>query len=328
MRERIEAMKAIWAQAKPKYSGELVKFDEMMQWPKPVQKPHPPIIVGGGFPQGAAPRHRLRRRLDADRRPWRRHAGDAAAVCEMLKAAGRGRVRGAGDAVRRRHERRGAEARPRRRRRARRLWRSAGSPGQGPAAARQGGRPDARRMIVDCHAHVFAHWIGACGHPTRDLHNRYLQRMITRTAASTFRARDRARADTQRAVPRRRCRLERAHRRRFPGRPFRPARVHPRGRRPRHPVHAGRHAGDGGATRADAGADDVCRRRSLPAAGGRRLRGDDGDERLRPASVPRPHDRADACRRGDGGQRARACQGRPCLPRAAAPRSLLQRRIR
>ncbi|MDP1839264.1 MAG: LLM class F420-dependent oxidoreductase, partial [Reyranella sp.] len=53
MRERIEAMKAIWGNAKPKYSGELVKFDEMMQWPKPVQKPHPPIIVGGGFPQGA-----------------------------------------------------------------------------------------------------------------------------------------------------------------------------------------------------------------------------------------------------------------------------------
>ena len=47
MRERIEAMKAIWGSSKPKYSGELVKFDEMMQWPKPVQKPHPPILVGG-----------------------------------------------------------------------------------------------------------------------------------------------------------------------------------------------------------------------------------------------------------------------------------------
>ena len=53
MRERIEAMKEIWARSKPKYEGEMVKFDEMMQWPKPVQKPHPPIIVGGGFPQGA-----------------------------------------------------------------------------------------------------------------------------------------------------------------------------------------------------------------------------------------------------------------------------------
>src|SRR5215467_3916998 len=53
MRECILAMKEIWTQPKTKYSGEFVKFDEMMQWPKPVQKPHPPIIVGGGFPHGA-----------------------------------------------------------------------------------------------------------------------------------------------------------------------------------------------------------------------------------------------------------------------------------
>ena len=52
-------------------------------------------------------------------------------------------------------------------------------------------------MIIDCHAHVFTHWIGPCGHPTRDIHNRYLQRMITRTVASTFRARDGAQADTK-----------------------------------------------------------------------------------------------------------------------------------
>jgi probable F420-dependent oxidoreductase len=53
VRERIEAMKEIWTKSKPKYAGDMVKFDEMMQWPKPVQKPHPPIIVGGGFPHGA-----------------------------------------------------------------------------------------------------------------------------------------------------------------------------------------------------------------------------------------------------------------------------------
>jgi probable F420-dependent oxidoreductase len=53
MRERIMAMKEIWTQSKPKFSGEFVKFDEMMQWPKPVQKPHPPIILGGAFPHAA-----------------------------------------------------------------------------------------------------------------------------------------------------------------------------------------------------------------------------------------------------------------------------------
>jgi probable F420-dependent oxidoreductase len=53
MRERIEAMKTIWLQPKAKFSSEFVNFDEMMQWPKPVQKPHPPIVVGGGFPHAA-----------------------------------------------------------------------------------------------------------------------------------------------------------------------------------------------------------------------------------------------------------------------------------
>ena len=53
MRERIEAMTAIWTQSKPEYHGEFVNFPPMMTWPKPVQKPHPPIIVGGAFPHAA-----------------------------------------------------------------------------------------------------------------------------------------------------------------------------------------------------------------------------------------------------------------------------------
>jgi len=53
MRERILAMKEIWTQPTPKFAGEFVQFDKMMQWPKPVQKPHPPIILGGGFPHAA-----------------------------------------------------------------------------------------------------------------------------------------------------------------------------------------------------------------------------------------------------------------------------------
>jgi probable F420-dependent oxidoreductase len=52
-RERIEAMKAIWTQSKPEYHGEFVDFGPMMTWPKPVQKPHPPVWVGGTFPYGA-----------------------------------------------------------------------------------------------------------------------------------------------------------------------------------------------------------------------------------------------------------------------------------
>jgi probable F420-dependent oxidoreductase len=53
MREKIEAMQAIWTEDRAEYHGEFVDFDPVMAWPKPVQKPHPPIILGGGFPGGA-----------------------------------------------------------------------------------------------------------------------------------------------------------------------------------------------------------------------------------------------------------------------------------
>jgi probable F420-dependent oxidoreductase len=53
VRERVEAMKEIWTKSKAEYHGEFVNFDPMMAWPKPVQKPHPPILVGGAFPYAA-----------------------------------------------------------------------------------------------------------------------------------------------------------------------------------------------------------------------------------------------------------------------------------
>jgi probable F420-dependent oxidoreductase len=53
MHERVDAMKAIWTQSKPEYHGQFVDFGPMMTWPKPVQKPHPPVLVGGNFPHGA-----------------------------------------------------------------------------------------------------------------------------------------------------------------------------------------------------------------------------------------------------------------------------------
>ena len=45
-------------------------------------------------------------------------------------------------------------------------------------------------MIIDCHAHVFQHWAGACGHPSSEIHRRYMQKVQTRTAARVLRARD------------------------------------------------------------------------------------------------------------------------------------------
>jgi probable F420-dependent oxidoreductase len=49
MREQIEAMKEIWTKDKPEYHGRIIDFPPMMTWPKPVQKPHPLVIVGGAF---------------------------------------------------------------------------------------------------------------------------------------------------------------------------------------------------------------------------------------------------------------------------------------
>ena len=53
MREQIEAMKEIWTKSESEYKGEIVNVPKMRTWPKPVQKPHPPVIVGGAFPHSA-----------------------------------------------------------------------------------------------------------------------------------------------------------------------------------------------------------------------------------------------------------------------------------
>jgi probable F420-dependent oxidoreductase len=53
MREQIEAMKAIWTEETPQYHGDIVKFDTIQTWPKPAQKPYPPVILGGAFPWAA-----------------------------------------------------------------------------------------------------------------------------------------------------------------------------------------------------------------------------------------------------------------------------------
>jgi probable F420-dependent oxidoreductase len=50
MRERIEAMKEIWTSDEASYAGEYVKFERIWSWPKPAQRPHPPVLVGGEGP--------------------------------------------------------------------------------------------------------------------------------------------------------------------------------------------------------------------------------------------------------------------------------------
>jgi probable F420-dependent oxidoreductase len=50
MRERVEAMKAIWTQDEASYAGKYVRFDRIWSWPKPAQRPYPPVLVGGDGP--------------------------------------------------------------------------------------------------------------------------------------------------------------------------------------------------------------------------------------------------------------------------------------
>ena len=58
VRERLLAMKEIWTKEAAEFHGEFVNFDPIWSWPKPVQRPHPPILLGGETD------HTLRRIVD------------------------------------------------------------------------------------------------------------------------------------------------------------------------------------------------------------------------------------------------------------------------
>ncbi len=50
LQERVDAMKAIWTEDEASYHSEFVNFDRIWSWPKPAQRPYPPILVGGDGP--------------------------------------------------------------------------------------------------------------------------------------------------------------------------------------------------------------------------------------------------------------------------------------
>jgi probable F420-dependent oxidoreductase len=68
--EQVRAMKEIWTKDEAEFHGQHVSFDKIWSWPKPAQKPHPPVLLGGEsghtlqrvvdvcdgwFPRGRAP---------------------------------------------------------------------------------------------------------------------------------------------------------------------------------------------------------------------------------------------------------------------------------
>ena len=92
MRERILAMKRIWADDNAEYHGKYVDFDPIWAWPKPAQTPHPPILVGGDGPRT------LERVVEYgdEWMPIPGRGGDLAPriaeLQQMAKAAGRGPI--------------------------------------------------------------------------------------------------------------------------------------------------------------------------------------------------------------------------------------------
>jgi probable F420-dependent oxidoreductase len=87
--EYLDAMLALWTQARPAYRGEFVSFEGIQAMPRPVQQPHPPIVVGGMSP-GAY------RRSVERAHGWYGFALDPAATAkciEGLETAGRERER-------------------------------------------------------------------------------------------------------------------------------------------------------------------------------------------------------------------------------------------
>jgi probable F420-dependent oxidoreductase len=86
LREKVEAIKAIWTEDDAEYHGDMVSFGPMWSWPKPVQKPHPPVLLGGSGPKIL---ERVVRYADG----WMPNRGNAIQripeLQEMARAAGR-----------------------------------------------------------------------------------------------------------------------------------------------------------------------------------------------------------------------------------------------
>jgi probable F420-dependent oxidoreductase len=47
LEEQVRAMKEIWTKDEAEFHGRHVNFDKIWSWPKPAQKPHPPVLIGG-----------------------------------------------------------------------------------------------------------------------------------------------------------------------------------------------------------------------------------------------------------------------------------------
>ncbi len=90
VREKILAMREIWTKEEAEFHGEIVNFDKIWSYPKPVQPGGPPVLMGSGSQEGLRARRRLLRRMAADQS--RRHT-DWPALIKQLREAEKARGR-------------------------------------------------------------------------------------------------------------------------------------------------------------------------------------------------------------------------------------------
>lgn len=76
--DHIGAMRRIWTQDEAEYHGEFVDFGPLWSWPKPVTRPHPPVLVGGNGP-------RAEERVLAYGDGWLPQCGPLANVAELAE---------------------------------------------------------------------------------------------------------------------------------------------------------------------------------------------------------------------------------------------------
>jgi probable F420-dependent oxidoreductase len=91
-RERVEAIKQIWSNEAASYHGEFVNFDGIWSWPKPLQEPHPPILVGGEHPNNMKRVVKYGDQWMPHPRDKRTFADEVKQLNELAAAAGRGPI--------------------------------------------------------------------------------------------------------------------------------------------------------------------------------------------------------------------------------------------
>ena len=87
--EYIRAMKELWTSDSPSFQGRFVSFENIAFEPRPVQRPHPPIVVGGGVPRTLRRAAELGDGWHPLGRPWEKLRREVDELRGLLEARGR-----------------------------------------------------------------------------------------------------------------------------------------------------------------------------------------------------------------------------------------------